>query len=79
MTDLRATAARTLASVSRAESAFGSRLAAQCPRNPITLCDGHGVFFMAASGQIRMAADTLRAAAWRFRRAVWPRSEDRCC
>ena len=24
--------------------------------NPVTLCDGHGVFFVAASGQIRMAA-----------------------
>ena len=27
--------------------------------NPVTLCDGNGVFFVAASGQIRMAADTL--------------------
>ena len=26
--------------------------------NPVTLCDGHDVFFVAASGQIRMAADT---------------------
>jgi len=25
--------------------------------NPVALCDGHSVFFMAASGQIRMAAD----------------------
>ena len=25
--------------------------------NPVTLCDGHGVFFVAASGQIQMAAD----------------------
>jgi hypothetical protein len=26
--------------------------------NPVTLCDGHGVFFVAASGQIRMAANS---------------------
>ncbi len=26
--------------------------------NPVTLCDGHGVVFVAASGQIRMAANT---------------------
>jgi hypothetical protein len=26
--------------------------------NPVTLSDDHGVFFVAASGQIRMAADT---------------------
>jgi hypothetical protein len=25
--------------------------------NPVTICDGHGVFFVAASGQIPMAAD----------------------
>jgi len=24
---------------------------------PVTVCDGHGVFFMAASGQIRMATN----------------------
>jgi hypothetical protein len=30
--------------------------------NPVTLCDDHGVvFFVTASGQIRMAADTERA------------------
>lgn len=28
--------------------------------NPVTLCDGHGVFFVAASGQIRMAANRSR-------------------
>jgi hypothetical protein len=28
--------------------------------NPVTLCDGHGVFFVAASGQIRMAANRRR-------------------
>jgi hypothetical protein len=27
--------------------------------NPVTLCDGHGFFFVAASGQIRMAADRI--------------------
>ena len=27
--------------------------------DPVTLCDGHGFFFVAASGQIRMAANTL--------------------
>jgi hypothetical protein len=25
--------------------------------NPVTLCDGYGVFFVAASGQVRMAAN----------------------
>jgi len=25
--------------------------------NPVTLCDVHGIFFVAASGQIRMAAN----------------------
>lgn len=33
--------------------------------NPVTPCDGHGVFFVAARGQIRMAADTGRS--WRSR------------
>jgi hypothetical protein len=28
------------------------------PANPVTFCDGHRVFFVAASGQIRMAANT---------------------
>jgi hypothetical protein len=29
--------------------------------NPVTFCDGHEVFLVAASGQIRMAANTLLA------------------
>jgi hypothetical protein len=33
-------------------------VAARRLANPVTFCDGHGVFFVAASGQIRMAADT---------------------
>ena len=27
--------------------------------NPVTLCGGHGAFFVAASGQIRKAADKI--------------------
>ena len=27
--------------------------------NRVTLCDSHGVFFVAASGQIQMAADNV--------------------
>ena len=38
-------------------SAFGSRLVAQYPKTPVALCDGHGIFLVAASGQILMAAD----------------------
>ena len=30
--------------------------------NPVTLCDGHGVFFVAASGQIRLTVVALAAA-----------------
>jgi len=30
--------------------------------NPVTLCDGQGVFFVAASRQIRMATDTYQRA-----------------
>ena len=33
--------------------------------NPVTLCNDHGVFFVAASGQIRMAANS-----WRRRRGA---------
>jgi len=29
--------------------------------NPVTLCDGHGVFFVAASGQILALEDDLAA------------------
>jgi hypothetical protein len=42
-------------SLCSADSEFGQhggRLA-----NPVTLCGGHGVFFVAASGQIRIAAN----------------------
>src|ERR1019366_6136055 len=42
---------------SRKMSAFGSRLVAQYPKTPVALCDGHGIFLVAASGQILMAAD----------------------
>lgn len=40
----------------------GSSVAVRLPANPITLCNGHGVFIVAASGQIRMAADNGRRA-----------------
>jgi hypothetical protein len=33
-----------------------SRLAAQRPAKPLTLCDGHGVDFVTVTGQILMAA-----------------------
>ena len=33
-------------------------LAARRLADPVTLCDGYGVFFMAGSGQIQVAADT---------------------
>jgi len=45
-------------SVPCAESAFGSVLPTRRLANPVTLCDGHGVFLVAASGQIQMAANT---------------------
>jgi hypothetical protein len=32
--------------------------------NPVTFCDGHEVFLVAASGQIRMAANS--PSGWRF-------------
>ena len=46
--------------------------------NPVTVCDGHGVFFVAASGQIRMAASPKYS--WRScvelvesrKSALWP-------
>ena len=45
--------------LSRFEHVFGVRgsVAVRRLANPVTLCDGHGVFFVAASGQIRMAAN----------------------
>ena len=42
-------------------------VAARRLANPVTLCDGHGVFFVAASGQIRMAADSARRTG-----GLWP-------
>jgi hypothetical protein len=33
-------------------------VAVRRPANLVTFCDGHGVFFVVASGQIRMAANT---------------------
>jgi hypothetical protein len=39
-------------------ASFGSGLAAQCPSSPVMLCDGQGVFFVAAGRQIRTAAGT---------------------
>jgi hypothetical protein len=53
------------------ERVFGVRgsLAARRLANPVTLCDGHGVFFVAASGQIQMAADTaVDEFGWRVHR-----------
>jgi hypothetical protein len=46
---------------SNQQRVFGVRgsLAARRLANLVTLCDGHGVFFVAASGQIQMAADNL--------------------
>jgi hypothetical protein len=44
--------------VGRAESAFGADLAARPPANPITVCDGHEVNFVTATGQILMAVHT---------------------
>ena len=42
-----------------AESAAGQR-GGTSTSNPVTLCDDREVFFVAASGQIRMTANTLR-------------------
>ena len=48
---------RTSAAVaSRAELSIRSRLAAQRPAKPLTLCDGHGADFVTVTGQILMAA-----------------------
>jgi hypothetical protein len=44
---------------SRTESAFGACPAAQCPENPVALCDGHGALLVAAS-EILVTAHTGR-------------------
>ena len=54
----RSRSGRTLAvesDVSRPQSAYRNRLAAQRPANPITFCDGHGIGFVTVTGQILMA------------------------
>jgi hypothetical protein len=40
----------------RYDAAFGAAGVRRLP-NPVTLCDGRGVFLVATSGQIRMAAN----------------------
>lgn len=47
--DLRAAARAAATTASRPESAFGTCPAAQCPENPVALCDGHGALLVAAS------------------------------
>jgi hypothetical protein len=42
----------------RSYSAGRGSLGARRLANPVTLCDGHSVFFVAVSRQIQMAADT---------------------
>jgi hypothetical protein len=49
--------ARSSARQSRRSATVATRRLA----NSVTLCDGHRVFFVAASGQIRMAADKFIA------------------
>ena len=44
----------------RAHSAGRNQARMQRLTNPVTLCDGHGVFLVAASGQLLMAAHTYR-------------------
>jgi hypothetical protein len=42
------------------QAAWERRLEQRRLANPVTFCDGHGIFFVAASGRIQMAADSFR-------------------
>jgi hypothetical protein len=56
--DMSGCARRWKTEVSQHRLSVRGSLAARRLAHPVTLCDGHGVFFVAASGQIQMAADT---------------------
>lgn len=55
--DLYAAMRTAAATVSRTDSAIRGSVAVRRLANPVTVCDGDGACFMAASGQIPMAAD----------------------
>jgi hypothetical protein len=67
MADLRHPAPANSSSTRSKYSAFGAAWRAPRLANPVTLCDGHGIFFVAASGQIQiqMAADSAGLADYR--------------
>ena len=59
--DLRARLAHEIAGQLASRLSVLGSVAVRWLVNPVTSCDDHGVFFVAASGQIRLAVATLAA------------------